>query len=327
MQTTSDAIALSHQSYLGMSEISACFGLNPFKSMVDLYLDKTAEVPKDRIEPAPVGDTSPMYWGLKLERQIAEGFADAMTEIRGEPVKVRSDGNEYKDEFTRTVCHLDYRIVGENSAVECKRPGSIWVGDWGEEFTDAIPPGYLLQCHGQMWRVKSLERVYVPRLVGHKLFIYTVERSEAVNEMLEKRALDFWDYVDRREVPPLDYTHSRFDQTIKRLYPGYNGEVIKLPAHSQAYTDTLDTLAEDRRTLEKAEKIYKRKLREMMGENSFGILPDGKLWSRYIQEFPEEEAPRKARQDHRLKKTTKSKLPAAVRRDYDALTTDDEITH
>lgn len=308
-----DHIAESHKNNIGMSELSALFGLNPFKNSVDMYLEKSpASEPKEPIEPRPVGDTAPLYWGLALEHEIARGFGEYMADYRGEPVKVRSDGREYRDEATRTVCHLDYRIVGEDSAVECKRPGSIWVGDWGEQMTDQIPPGYLIQCHGQMWRVKNLERVYVPRLVGHSLFVYCVDRNPGIFDLFEEKTRAFWDYVDREEVPPLEFEHARFDETIKRLYPGYNGELIELGATGQAYTEALETLSTDRLILEKAEKIYKRKIRALLGENSFGLLPDGKLWQRQATEIADELVPRKGFLKHRLAKTSKSKLPKAV---------------
>lgn len=315
-----DHIAESHKKYIGMSEIAALFGLNQYKSAVDLFLEKSGKVKKPRLEPKPIGETAPLWWGLELERSIAKGFAETLSDVRGEVVTVRSDGREYIDEETRTVCHLDYRIEGEGSAVECKRPGSIWVGDWGDQWTDQIPPGYLLQCHGQMWRVKSLERVFVPRLVGHSLFIYTVNRRPEMFELFEKATREFWDYVDNDTTPPLDFQHSRIDETLNNLYPGYNGELIQLDEKAQAYTDTLETLAADRLALEKSEAFYKRQIRALLGENSYGLLPNGKIWKRQATEIAPEEKPRQGFTKHELRKTSKSRLPKPVQAEIEALT-------
>jgi len=55
---------------IGSSDAAAAVGLNPYKSQLELWLEKTgrdAELPKTD----PNDETSPMYWGTLLEPIVA----------------------------------------------------------------------------------------------------------------------------------------------------------------------------------------------------------------------------------------------------------------
>lgn len=266
---------------VGMSEIGALLNLSPYKSAADLALEKMGRATPDDLTPSPKGKGSPLYWGTKLERSISEGFEDLMTEIRGEPVKVRKDGHRYEHKELRTVCHLDYRIEGEPSAVECKRPGNLFVGDWGEEMTDQIPTHYLAQCHGQMWHNPNLERVYVPRLVGHELFLYVVERDERWHDVLAHRVADFWQYVDAGKVPDLDFRRRGVKSTIEAMFPDIDADaVLRWGDEELALTKSVQVMAEKRLECTKAEDALKNELRFRMGPAAYALLPDGTCWRR-----------------------------------------------
>lgn len=283
--TSSDFDPEVRRQVLGMSEIGALLGLSPYQSPADLALEKLGRVDRfEGVEEGPKGKGSPLYWGKKLERSIAEGFQDLMTEHRGEPVKVRKDGRRYSKADLRTVCHLDYRIQGEGSAVECKRPGNLFIGDWGDEWTDAIPEHYLVQCHGQLWHNENLERVYVPRLVGHELFVYVVDRDERWFSLFENRVSEFWAYVDAGQVPDLDFHRRNVKSTIEAMYPDVDADqVLQWGETELALTTSIKAMAERRLECAKAEDAMKNELRFRMGSAAFALLPDGTCWRRQVQ--------------------------------------------
>ena len=260
---------------LGMSEIGAILGLSQFASAADVAIKKLSHQPD--IKAQPTGDTSPMYWGLANERAIADAFGVVMD------VKVRADGHTYRKDNLRTVCHLDYRIEGQPAIVECKHPGSIFSGDWGEPGTASVPEYILAQCHGQMWHVDKAERVYVPRLIGHRFDVYCIERDENWFPVLEKAVTDFWALVDVGDIPPLDYSRSNVNDTLKLMYPDFHpGDVVQLGDREQALQHELDDVSAQRLELEKAEAALKARLKHRVERHQFGLLPDGRAYKRSV---------------------------------------------
>ena len=297
---------------VGMSDMATLLGHNPYKQPVELWLEYTGRAPiGDELGAPTPTNRAPLYWGTMNERNIALGFSDYMTNYRGEPVTVRKDGREYTKPEHRSQCHLDYRIVGEDSGVECKNSGSKWAGDWGEPHTDNIPDMYLIQVHGQFWHVKNLDRIYVPRLAGWDFEVYEVERVDGWGDLFADALAQFWYYVDNDKQPPLDFNHRTITETIRKLHPEYNGEIVFLDDSCQEWTDLAKALGSDRLALEKAENVYRNRIRDAMGNNSWGVLPDGQAWRRMMieredgSEYPD------------FRRITKSKLPAAVRREVE----------
>lgn len=271
-----DFIPEHRNKVLGMSEIGAVLGLSPYDTAADVFLLKTGR--REPLgEPKPTGPTAPLYWGLKLERAIAEGVSDHLSR------PVRKDGREYTKPEFRTVCHLDYRLAGEPVACEIKRPGSIWGGDWGEPWTDEVPEHYLAQVHGQMWHVPTLEYVLACRLVGHSLSIYKIERNPSWFELFERKIPEFWEYVDADEMPPVDYMHRNAKDTIETMYPGINEQVLHWDGHMEAKTELYDIAKKDRLDADKRVKSIQNEFRDAMGEAAFAIMPSGRTWRRQMQ--------------------------------------------
>lgn len=281
-EARADFTADRRRQVVGMSELGALLGLSSFKSPADLALEKMGKRPTgDDITPTTTNEFAPMYFGNKFEPTIAECFQDWWHERNPDDVvKVRKDGREYADDDTRTTCHLDYRIEGRPHAVECKASGSTFVDGWGQPMTDEIPEYYLVQCHGQMWRVKSLERVYVPRLVNFALTVYVVERNDAYFDLFDERIREFWQYVDRGEIPPIDWTHRTARQTIETIYPGVDGSVVEFGPDELALTTSYRAMSDRRKECADAADAIKNELQYRMGEAACALLPDGTCWRR-----------------------------------------------
>ena len=57
---------------IGSSDAAAAVGLCPYKSQLELWLEKTGRVVQDE-EP---GQDSPMYWGTLLEPYVASAYTE-----------------------------------------------------------------------------------------------------------------------------------------------------------------------------------------------------------------------------------------------------------
>lgn len=66
------------RSGLGSSDAAAAVGLNPYKSQLELWMEKTGRTVSPASTDAPQGQDaldSPLYWGTVLEPLVAEQYA------------------------------------------------------------------------------------------------------------------------------------------------------------------------------------------------------------------------------------------------------------
>lgn len=193
---TEAAVAMwDRRMFLGGSDAGAVLGISPFRTPLELYLEKTADEPV-------VQDESPaMRWGKRLEDVVAEAFA----EQTGRRVS-RSQEAVRHPEHPFLMGHLD-RLVDNGAAIlECKT--SRLAKDFGEEGTDELPEHYLAQVHFYL-ELARLPVCHVAVLVaGQDLRTYEVRRDPEVGAELVEACVRFWrDHVEARRPP--DPIHNR----------------------------------------------------------------------------------------------------------------------
>ena len=181
--------------FVGGSDVAALLGLSPWKTPVDLYLDKTGRVPdEDEANEA-------MRLGSYLEDYAARRYAEETGRT------VRNFG--YMVAKGHAVADVD-RLVGDGDALpahhadirtdtllECKTAGAFW---------DEEPPlHYQTQVHLYMeltgCRFADFAVVFLaPR---RDFRIYRVERDEKIGAALLARIEAFWrDFVEADTPPP-----------------------------------------------------------------------------------------------------------------------------
>ena len=104
---------------IGSSDAAAAVGLNPYKSQLELWMEKTgrdADLPK----PDPDDDSSPMYWGTLLEAFVATHY----TKKTGNKIR-RINAVLQHPEYSWMLANLDREVMGstEVQILECKTAG------------------------------------------------------------------------------------------------------------------------------------------------------------------------------------------------------------
>ena len=97
------------------------------------------------------------------------------------------------------VCTPDYKVTGQrvNIQIKTSRHGD----DWGEQWTDEIPPLYLVQVQHEM-EILDYDMTHVPVLIGGNDFrIYQVERDREFGAIISAAIDEFWGKVEREEAP------------------------------------------------------------------------------------------------------------------------------
>ena len=175
------------RSGVGASESSSLFGMNPYEGVIELWKRKI----DSRREK---GFSGILMWGNLHEPAIAWAYA------RETGKKLRRCGRtiRHRDHY-RMVCTPDYKITGQrvNIQIKTSRHGD----EWGEEWTDEIPPLYLVQVQHEM-EILNYDMTHIPVLIGGNDFrIYQVERDWEFGQIIADSIDEFWGKVETEEAP------------------------------------------------------------------------------------------------------------------------------
>jgi putative phage-type endonuclease len=259
------------QSGIGSSDAAAAVGLHPYKSQLELWMDKTGRQ-FDIKEPSRDEQlTSPLHWGQVLEPIVADHYAQH-TGFRVQRVNAILQHVEHP----WMLANLDREIVGNDAVqiLECKTAGIYGAKLWKE----GVPEYVQLQVMHQLAVTGQQAADVAVLLGGHELQVHRIERDEAMIDQLISLERQFWTFVENDTPPPADGTDSA-DQALRVLFPSDDGETIDLcqdEALSQAFAD----LQRVRKTLDGAkreEAKLKHRLQQAMGTATLATFPTGSL--------------------------------------------------
>ena len=167
---------LMRKNYLGGSDLGAIAGLNPYRTALDVYLDKTRDDIACESSPA-------MRWGTLLEDTIAKEYA----EVTGQTIEIEPN-TIYHPSMKFLGANIDRWVGDKEYVLECKTAGFTRGKEWGEEGTDQIPESYLVQV-AYYAAICAVPKVDIAVLIGGQDFrIYTYERSKELEDKLIKIA-------------------------------------------------------------------------------------------------------------------------------------------
>ena len=259
---------------IGSSDAAAAVGLNPYKSQLALWMEKTGR--DDLFAPIDVNDDStPVYWGSLLEPIVAASYAKRT----GNRVRKVNAVLQHPD-HNWMLANLDREVVGvpEVQILECKTAGVQGARLW----KDGVPDFVQLQVAHQL-AVTGKRAADVAVLIGgQELQIHRIKRDDVLIERLIQLEEVFWGYVQSDIAPPVDGSDSA-DQALRRLYPNDVGSTVDFSQDlemSAAFSD----LVAVRQTLDtqtKLEALLKQRIQQRMGDASKAVFETGDVtWRR-----------------------------------------------
>ena len=136
---------------IGGSDASSILNLNPYRSSVNVYMEKIDE----NIE---IKSNMKMILGEKLEEFVAKEFCNQTGK------KVRNlNGILRNHKYPYAIANLDKVVVSENAFLECVVTNSYCKKEWSEE----VPIHYQIQCYHYM-AVTGATHCYVCALIGNE---------------------------------------------------------------------------------------------------------------------------------------------------------------
>jgi len=257
---------------IGGSDASVVCGINRYKSPVELWMEKTDQLPYQE-----TGEAA--YWGTLLESLVVSEFTKRTgIKVSRQKKLLQSQEHSFMIANLDGICkHPDYGKV----IFEAKTASAYKAGEW----ENAIPDNYLLQIQHYM-AVTGYQGAYIAVLIGGNTFKWRfIKRDEELIAMLVQLEADFWEHVKSGTPPPLDGSELSTRFLSERFPNSIPKSQITLPDTAAALLMQYDTACEQLKTATGQKQEAENLLKAMLGENEVGMIGDKMItWKSVTQE-------------------------------------------
>lgn len=246
---------------IGSSDAGAAVGLNPYKSQLELWVEKTG---RDTTLPKadPHDEESPMYWGNVLEPVVAWHYSKR---TKNKVRRINAVLQHPDPELHWMLANIDREVIGADDVqiLECKTAGINGARLWKE----GVPEYVQLQVMHQLAVTGKQAADVAVLLGGQTLEIHRIERDEQMIARLIELERRFWHYVETDTPPPADGSASA-ELALRCLYPQDDGQAVDFSGRAGLAAAFLELKAVRKSITEKEkrEAELKQMLQQAMGE-------------------------------------------------------------
>lgn len=191
------------KSGIGASDAAAILGMNPWKSNIQLWQEKTGEV-----EAEDISDKAVVKYGNDAEPLLRELFKLDFPEY---DVKYDEFKMFHNEKYPFIFATLDGWMEGDrNGVLEIKTTEILNPLMW-DKWKDGIPQNYYIQCLHQLlatgfdFAILKAQIKFGFEEVKLSTRHYFIEREEVIEDMeyLLEAEIKFWDMVQKKVKPAL----------------------------------------------------------------------------------------------------------------------------
>ena len=257
---------------IGGSDASVVCGINRYKSPIELWMEKTGQLPHQE-----AGEAA--YWGTQLE-PFVRAEVTKRTGIEGSRRNELLQSEEHPFMLANLDGICEVPDVGP-CIFEAKTASAYKVGEW----EDAIPDEYALQLAHYM-AVTGYTGAYIAVLIGGNTFKWKfIERDEELISMLIQLETDFWNHVQDGTPPPLDGSDASAKFLAERFPNSRPKSHITLPDTAANLLAQYDEACEELEAVTERKQKAENLLKEMIGENEVVTAGDRVItWKSVSQE-------------------------------------------
>ena len=257
---------------IGGSDASVVCGISRYKSPVELWMEKTDQLPAQE-----AGEAA--YWGTQLEALVRAEFTKR-TGIEVSIVRQLLQSIEYPFMLANLDGVCEVPDVG-TCIFEAKTASAYKADEW----EDSIPDEYQLQVQHYM-AVTGYAGAYIAVLIGGNTFRWKfVERDEELISMLIELETAFWNHVQDRTPPPLDGSEASAKFLSERFPNSVPKSQIELPNTAAELLAQYDEAIEQLEAVTEQKQRAENLLKEMLGDNEIGTAGDRIItWKSISQE-------------------------------------------
>ena len=244
---------------IGGSDASVVCGISRYKSPVELWMEKTGQLPLQE-----AGEAA--YWGTQLEPFVRSEFTKRTgIEISQEKRILQSGEHPFMLANLDGICEVP--DIGP-CIFEAKTASAYKAGAW----ESTIPDEYMLQVQHYL-AVTGYAGAYIAVLIGGNTFRWRfVERDEELIAMLIKLEYNFWNCVESMTPPPLDGSDASAKFLAERFQNSIPQSQITLPDTASALLSQYDEACSQLEVITAQKQRVENLLKEMMGEHELGIV-------------------------------------------------------
>lgn len=255
----------SRASYLGGTDASVILGVNPHRSIVDLWLEKIGRQQQAANDPRR---EELFRRGKRLEPVILEMTLDKLRD-RGHQVKVLAKNRRYRDaqhRFLSAELDAELELDGEEIHWDGKSVHYSQADKWGEPESEDIPIHYAAQfMHGLMVHPGRRQRTLVSALRSlDDVDLYWTRRDDITIEAIRERELRFWKDHVKAKVPPAPTSL----EDIRGLFPKSRPASIEATPEIVEKVAELRQLAKQAKDIEERETVLKFQIAQFMGDHA-----------------------------------------------------------
>ncbi len=246
---------------IGGSDVSVIAGINPFKSVHQLWLEKTGQVDPEET------DSEYAHFGTVLEPVVRKEFMDRTG------IKVRQKHMILQhEEYPFMYANVDGIIKedGELAIFEAKTASAYKQDVWDE----GVPAAYILQVQHYM-AVTGAKKTYIAALVGgNRFYIHQVLRDEEMIAKIIAMEKHFWETCVLGGIEPVPDGSEATTAYFNHRFNKSNGEVISLPEDSLQIFQEYDRISGEIKLLETAKAAAANQLKSLLKEAEVGTVGD-----------------------------------------------------
>ena len=259
MKNSYKQFSLDRRKGIGGSDIAAIMGLSPFRTALDVFLEKTTD--------GEGADSQCMQRGRRLEKYILEEYA----ERNEEELEVNIPVIKSK-EYPFLIGHIDAKVKDKNIIVEAKS-----VAGFASIWNDEIPIYYRTQV-AHYASIADADRVDVAVLFDRWNFAcYTYWRNKELEAKIKKTAIDFWNNHIIKGIPPAPEKI----EDAQKMYSKVSNqeEEIEINKEIELSVKELQKITVEKKELKEKEETIKLDIMKYMKDKEFLVKDDRKLVS------------------------------------------------
>lgn len=244
---------------IGGSDVSVIAGINPFKSIHQLWREKTGQAEPEESE------NEYTHFGTILEPIVRREFMERTgLKVRQKHMLLQSE------EYPFMLADLDGVIYenGELCIFEAKTASAYKQEIWEE----GVPAAYILQVQHYM-AVTGARKTYIAALVGgNRFFYHVVERDEEMIGKIIAMKRYFWDVHVLGGVEPIPDGSNATTEYFNTRFGKCSGDTIKLPEEALAVCEEYEALSQQLKEIETAKNAAANQLKNYLKEAETGIV-------------------------------------------------------
>ncbi len=244
---------------IGGSDVSVIAGVNPFRSIFQLWLEKTGQVEPEETE----NDNT--HFGNVLEPVIKREFSKRTgLKVRAKRALLQSE------EYPFMLADLDGVIYenGKMNLFEAKTASAYKQEIWEK----GIPEEYVLQVQHYM-AVTGAEKTYLAALVGGNRFYWKVVRrdEQKIAEIIELEKA-FWEENVLAGKEPVPDGSGATTDFLNEKYASSNGNTILLPEEALSLCRRYEELSGQLNELQDKKDAVSNQLKNFLKNNESGVI-------------------------------------------------------